>query len=156
MFCTLKDSIPSTITISTRPRRNIEPINKNSTLGEQLKYYRRMADINQTDLCEKLGYSKDALQHTENREMKLIDINLLKAVIKYLNIENKININDDYISFLLDNPYEKIINIRQSMNLTRQEFANMLDVSITSVRRWELGNSNITRTKFEQLKKCMS
>ena len=42
------------------------------------------------------------------------------------------------------------------MNLTRQEFANMLEVSITSVRRWENGNSHISRNKYDKLKKCMS
>ena len=39
--------------------------------------------------------------------------------------------------------------------LTRQQFADLLGVSDTSVRRWELGNSHISRKKFEGLKKFL-
>ncbi|MCI8544823.1 MAG: helix-turn-helix transcriptional regulator [Bacilli bacterium] len=88
--------------------------------------------------------------------MKLVDIKLLKGVIEELGIEDKIIINDDYIKFLLDDPCKNIIKIRERMNLTRQEFADMLEVSITSVRRWENGNSHISRNKYNKLKKCMS
>ena len=92
-------------------------------------------DIKQTDLSLKLGYSRDALFHIENREMKLIDINLIKDIIKELDIKDKIIINDEYVEFLLNNPCERLLDIRQNMNMTRQQFADMLDVSITSVRR---------------------
>ena len=156
MFHSLKDVIPDTITIKTHTKWKIQPINENSSLGKQIKYYRRLADIKQTDLSLKLGYSRDALHHIENKEMKLIDINLIKAVIEELNIKDKVNINDDYIAFLLDNPCKTIFILRQKMNLSRQEFAKVLDVSSTSVRRWECGNTNISRIMFEKLKKCMS
>jgi len=153
MFLSLKDVIPTTIIIPTHTRNIVKSINKNSTLGEQIKYYRRRANIKQTDLSLKLGYSRDALRHIENEEMKLVDINLIKGIIDELNIADKININDDYIHFLLGNPRETIIDLRREMNLTLRSFANMLDVSATSVKRWECGNSLMSRAKFEQLKK---
>lgn len=81
--------------------------------------------------------------------MKLVDIKLLESVIKELKIEDKLIINDDYIEFLLNDPCKNIVDIRQ-------EFADMLEVSITSVRRWENGNSHISRNKYDKLKKCMS
>ena len=45
--------------------------------------------------------------------MKLVNVELIKGVIKELGIEDKININNDYISFLLDNPCKKILSIRK-------------------------------------------
>lgn len=36
-------------------------LNENSTSGEQIKYYRRLANIKQTDLCLKLGCDRGVL-----------------------------------------------------------------------------------------------
>lgn len=134
------------------PIANTIELTKNSSIGKQIKYYRKLANLKQEDLSLKLGCSKDALQHIENREMKLVDINLLKKIIKDLDIEDKININDDYIKFLLNNPCKTIYKIRNELGLSRKEFSEILDVSITSIRRWELGNSHISRSKYNKLK----
>lgn len=156
MFYELKDALPYEVIIKTHAKWKVPTIDKNSSLGEQIKYYRRLANIKQKDLSLKLGYTRQALHHIENMEMKLLDINLIKDVIKELDIEDKININDDYIIFLLDNPHQTIIFLRKKLKLTRPKFAEMLGCSITSIKRWENGNTLISRAKFEQLKKCMS
>lgn len=84
--------------------------------------------------------------------MKLVNVELIKGIIEELNIQDKININDEYISFLLDNPCDKIIETRQKLKLSRKDFATLLGVDISSVRRWELGNHHISRKKYERLK----
>lgn len=124
-------------------------------MGEQIKYYRSIDDIKQTDLGLKLNFHRSTLNHLENKDMKLVNVELIKGVIEELRIKDKININDDYIAFLLDNPCEKILSIRKKKKLTRQQFADLLGVSDTSIRRWELGNSHISRKKFERLKKFL-
>ena len=71
LFDKLQDMFDNQIILKTTTAKwKIPPINKNSTLGEQIKYYRRLANIKQTDLCLKLGYDRGALHHIENREMK--------------------------------------------------------------------------------------
>lgn len=137
------------------PIHSVPKINKNSTLGQQIKHYRRYKNIKQTDLSIKLGFERSALHNLENYPTKLVNVNLIKGIIEELGIKDKLKINDDYITFLLDNPCDKITAIRNELNLTRQQFADMLDVNITSVRRWELGNCHISRAKYEQLKRCM-
>lgn len=156
LFEKLKDKLDTEIIIHTSPTWKIPQINEYSTLGEQIKYYRRLANIKQTDLCLKLGCNRGVLDHLENRDMKLININLIKDIIKELNIEDKIVINDDYIAFLLDNPSKNIFELRKKLNLTRPKFAELINVSMTSVKRWENGNSHISREMYERLKKCMS
>ena len=142
-------------TLTTHTCRQVKNITSKSTLGEQIKYYRSIDDIKQTDLGLKLNFHRSTLNHLENKDMKLVNVELIKGVIEELGIKDKININDDYISFLLDNPCEKILSIRKKKKLTRQQFADLLGVSDTSVRRWELGNSHISRKKFERLKKFL-
>ena len=84
--------------------------------------------------------------------MKLVNVELTKGIIEELNIQDKININDEYISFLLDNPCDKITLARQKLKLSRKDFATLLGVDISSVRRWEFGNHHISRKKYERLK----
>lgn len=124
-------------------------------MGEQIKYYRSIDDIKQVDLSKKLNFHDSTIKHLENKEMKLVNVNLIKGVIEELGIKDKISINDDYISFLLDNPCEKILDIRKKKKLSRQKFADLMGVSDTSVRRWELGNSHISRKKYERLKQFL-
>ena len=108
-FCSLS------YTLTTHTCRQVEPITSKSTLGEQIKYYRSIDDIKQTDLGIKLNFHRSTLNHLENKDMKLINVELIKGIIEELNIQDKININDEYISFLLDNPCDKIIEARQKL-----------------------------------------
>lgn len=63
LFDKLKDKIPNTITIKAHATWKLPPsINENSTLGEQIKYYRRLANIKQKDLCLKLGYERRCIK----------------------------------------------------------------------------------------------
>lgn len=139
-------------TLTTHTCRQVKPITSQSSLGEQIKYYRSIDDIKQTDLGVKLNFHRSTLNHLENKDMKLVNVELIKGIIEELNIQDKININDEYISFLLDNPCDKIIEARQKLKLSRKDFANLLGVDISSVRRWELGNHHISRKKYERLK----
>ena len=72
-----------------------------------------------------------------------------------MGIKDKISINDDYIAFLLNNPCDKILKARKKHKVSWQAFADLLGVSDTSVRRWELGNTNISRKKYERLKEYL-
>lgn len=155
LFSKLKHVINAKVTLETHAKWNLPQIDNNSTIGVQIKYYRRLANIKQTDLSLKLGYTRQALNHIENAEMKLVNINLLKDVIKELKIEEKININDEYILFLLNNPSKKVIELRNKLNISRFEFAKLIGVSITSIARWENGNNHISREKYEKIKLYM-
>jgi len=155
LFSKINSFCELSFTLTTHTCRQVKNITSQSTLGEQIKYYRSIDDIKQNNLGLKLNFHRSTLNYLENKDMKLVNVELIKGVIKKLGIENKININDDYISFLLDNPREKILSIRKKKKLTRQAFADLLGVSDTSVRRWKLGNSHISRKKFERLKKFL-
>ncbi len=156
LFDKLKDKLDTEITLKTHAKWKIPQIDKNSTIGQQIKYYRRLANIKQTDLCLKLGCDRGVLDHLENRELKLVNIKLIKDIIKELDIEDKIIINDDYIDFLLDNPSRVILDFRKKNNLKRIDLAKMLDKDISVIKKWETGKSQMTRASYNKLKKCMS
>ena len=152
LFDKLKDKLDNEITLKTHAKWKIPTINKNSTLGQQIKYYRRLANIKQTDLCLKLGCDRGVLDHLENRELKLVNIKLIKDIIKELDIEDKIVLNDDYIAFLLDNPIKAILDFRKKNNLKRIYFARMLDKDISIIKKWKIGKAQMTRASYNKLK----
>ena len=96
-----------------------------------------------------------ALNRFENQEMKLINVNFIKDVIKELDIEDKIFINDDYISFLLGNPSKTLIDFRKKNNLKIIDLSEMIDVDVSVIKKWEKGQAQMTRTSYNKLKKCM-
>ena len=156
MFDKLKDKLETEITLKTHALWKIPPINENSTLGEQIKYYRRLANIRQTDLCLKLGCDRGVFNRLENKELKLVNVKLIKDIIKELDIEDKIIINDDYIAFLLDNPSQTILDFRKEHNLKQIDLAKILDKDISVIKNWETGKLQMTRASYDKFKKCMS
>ena len=84
LFSKINSFCELSFTLTTHTCRQVKNITSKSTLGEQIKYYRRLANIKQTDLCLKLGCDRGVLDHLENRDMKLININLIKDIIKEL------------------------------------------------------------------------
>lgn len=151
LFNHINKTLSLTFKLKTHTKRILKPLTKDSTLGEQIKYYRMLEDIKQTDLGINLNFHRSTLHHLENKDIKLVNINLIKRILEELDIENKITINDNYISFLMNDPCNKLLKLRQSLNLTRSEFASLVNVSITTVRRWELGNTHISRNIYNRL-----
>lgn len=156
LFDKLKDKLETEITLKTHAKWKIPQINDNSTIGEQIKYYRRLANVRQLDLCHKLGCDRGVLDILENRDINLVNVKLIKNVIKELKIEDKINFNDDYIAFMFNNPSQKIIDFRNKNNITRNELSKMIKTDVSIIKKWETGKSQMTRASYNKLKKCMS
>lgn len=155
LFDKLKDKLETEVTLKTHAVWKIPQINENSTLGEQIKYYRRLANIRQTDLCLKLGCDRGVFNRLENKELKLVNVKLIKDIIKELDIADKIVINDDYIAFLFDNPSEAILDFRKKHNLKRIDLARMLGKSVSVIKNWETRKSQMTRASYDKLKSIL-
>ena len=157
IFKKLKNIYNSKVQYKLSPTWNIPNIsNDEHNIGSKIKHIRRKYNIKQSELASAIGYNVQSIRTIENYDIKLINTDLLIKIIKELEKYEKIDINDEYISFIINDPCKKIRDIRKSLNLSRQEFANKINTSITSVRRWENGSNNISRKMYERLKKCMS
>ena len=132
-------------------------INESSSVGDQIKYYRQLMSIQQKDVAKLIDIDRYTMYQLENKEYKqLYDKKHLQDVISFLDIEDKIVMNDDYIAFLLDNPIQTILDFRKKNNLKRIDLAKMLDKDISVIKKWETGKSQMTRASYNKLKKCMS
>lgn len=135
--------------------KNLIPLNKRSSIGEQIKYHRRYNRITQEELSGKLSISKYSIMHLENDNVLLYDLNIVKAIIEELDIKHKININDDYLKFILDSPSRFIKQYRKKNNITRYELSKKLDVMLCTIKKWETDKSVISRKSYEKIKELI-
>lgn len=155
LFIKLQDKFESKVKIDVFADWKVPKYNPNSSIGKQIQYFRRKQHIRQIDLANKLNCDRGVIFNIENKESKLINVKLLKAIINELDIKDKIIINDDYIKFILNNPKEEIRKLRKKYNMTRNSFGEMLGIKFSVIKNWESGKSQPTRTSFEKIKKCM-
>lgn len=67
--------------------KNLTIPGENSTIGEQLKYYRKYNNMSITDLSKKLGIPKYSIIHLENDDILLYNLDIIKAIIEEFNIK---------------------------------------------------------------------
>ena len=75
-----------------------------NNIGEQISYYRKIKGWTQIELAKKVNTCKECIRAYEHKTIKLVNVKLLKKIIKVLEIENKIVLP----------PYEKFILYDQS------------------------------------------
>ncbi len=121
------------------------------TLGGQIKYYRCLKGMTQEELGKEVGMTKWGIRHVENDEMRLVNLPLLDKLVACLEIENKINYEDNYIEFIKNNPADKIRSYRIKKNITMYQLSELLNTAYSTVKKWENGTCVISRKCYERL-----
>lgn len=130
----------------------LNPIDENSSFGEQIKYYRKLLRIEQQDLADKLNIDRYTLYCIENKVYKqLFSPDIILKIIEELNIKDKIIWNDNYIEFVLYGRGNRIREFRKKENISRYELALKLNVQYGTIKKWENNTAIISRHKFNEL-----
>ncbi|MBQ6255339.1 MAG: hypothetical protein IJJ60_02005, partial [Clostridia bacterium] len=61
---------------------------------------------------------------------------------------------NDYTRFLQAGQGQAILNLRQSLNMTRAEFAQYLHTDIDNITIWETEKKRISKEMWEKYFKC--
>lgn len=131
----------------------IEPIeiNHNSSVGDQIKHYRQLKGVQQKDVAKHIDIDRYTMYQIENKDYKQIYYpETIRKIIDYLEIEDKIIWNDPYLKFIVYDEYEKIKEFRLKADIPQKDFANLLDVEASTLRKWETGESKMSRKNFEK------
>lgn len=124
---------------------------KGTSFGSQIKYYRVLKGLTQAELGKAVGRTESGIKNIENGEMKLVNLALIDKLVSSLQIEDKIDYDDDYIKFIKNNPVAQIKAYRKKKNITTFELSKLLKIDHSAVKRWEQGKSMLSRTSFERL-----
>lgn len=129
-------------------------IDENSTLGNQIKYARQLKRITQEELARTLGVDSCTIKQIENKTYKqLHSTTIITNIIDYLDIRDKIKINDDYLEFILKKKQHEIFDFRIKYNIALIDFANMIDVYPKTIIKCEKDQSTISRKNLKNISK---
>lgn len=87
----------------------------------------------------------------ENKDYKQIYYpETIRKIIDYLDIKDKIIWNDPYLKFIVYDEYEKIKEFRLKADIPQKDFANLLHVEASTLRKWETGESKMSRAELSR------
>ena len=69
LFSNINSFCELSFTLTTHTCRQVKNITSQSTLGEQIKYYRSIDDIKEVDFTMILNIHDSTIMHLENKEM---------------------------------------------------------------------------------------
>ncbi len=132
--------------------KKVPSINKHSPIGTKLKYYRRLNDINQTDLANMFNVSRDSIMALENKNKTYYNQELVNKVTDILDVRNTLTKSNSYLGFIINNPSKQIKEFRIKNDMTKMELARKLKVSYVTIKRWEYGLSLMTNKNYKKYK----
>ena len=137
---------------------NMEEINDETSIGKQVKYFRKINNVRITDMAVGLGIGYNTIvrleEQSDNRNLNHKSIQIINKIINYLDIRDKLNFsNNEYLDFTLNKQSSAIKELKDKIG--RMEIANELNVTPDSVNRWITSDIVISRKHYHQIKKML-
>ncbi len=137
---------------------NMEEINDETSIGKQIKYFRKINNIRITDMAEELEIGYNTIvrleEQSDNRNLNHKSIQIINKIIDYLDIRDKLNFsNNEYLDFILNKQSSAIKELKDKIG--RMEIANELNINPDSVNRWITSDIVISKKHYHQIKKML-
>lgn len=116
----------------------MEEINDETSIGKQVKYFRKINNVRITDMAVELGIGYNTSvrleEQSDNRNLNHKSIQIINKIIDYLEIRDKLNFNNnDYLDFILNKQSLTIKKLKDK--IVRMEIASELNINPDSVNR---------------------
>jgi len=128
----------------------IKELSENPTIGEKIKFYRFKNSLTQSDLADVLDIDVETLSKYENNKA-YPSLVLVNSMSKIFNIPCEF-LYDDYYNFINYPYFEKVKEIRKKSNITQQQFADSLNISRETVKRWEKAVRVVSKEYYDRIK----
>ncbi len=137
---------------------NMEEINDETSIGKQVKYFRKINNIRITNMATELGIGYNTSvrleEQSDNRNLNHKSIQIINKIIDCLEIRDKLNFNNnDYLDFILNKQSLTIKKLKDK--IVRMEIASELNINPDSVNRWLTSDVVISKRNYYQIKKML-
>ena len=137
---------------------NMEEINDETSIGKQVKYFRKINNIRITNMATELEIGYNTIvrleEQSDNRNLNHKSIQIINKIIDYLEIRDKLNFNNnDYLDFILNKQSLTIKKLKDK--IVRMEIASELNINPDSVNRWITSDVVISKRNYYQIKKVL-
>lgn len=119
------------------------------TIGDRIRKSRLKKGLSQEALAKKAKIGRKYLISFENDQYfpSLYNIRKIAGVLQV----DEDYLCDSYLKFINNNLSEKILAIRQELNLTRKELGKILNVHSGTIKKWEINVSIINRINYYKI-----
>jgi len=122
-----------------------------TTVSDKLRYYRHKKGLWQKDVAEKTGIHIAAYCAYEQEDRKMpYPFDNLSKVAELFCVEIT-DLLDEYNLFLYNGQGWQIRDLRQSLGLTKKEFADLYGFHVYTVNKWENDSIQILKSTWAKL-----
>lgn len=122
-----------------------------ATTADKLRYYRHIRGLEQKEVAAYVGLHRGTYAGYETPSTRdYYPLDKLHALAELFDVPLEYLL-DDYNRFLYDGQGQQVRALRESMGLSRKEFAAKFDVWASTVRDWETNAVRMTRQTWEKL-----
>ncbi|MDO5327138.1 MAG: helix-turn-helix domain-containing protein [Clostridia bacterium] len=120
-----------------------------ASIPDRLRWRRHELGLLQKEVAAKIGVARAVYSSLETDEMDAYDPLIMDklATLYHIPINDLLN---DYTRFLQAGQGQAILNLRQSLNMTRAEFAQYLHTDVDNITVWETEKKQISREMWEK------
>lgn len=121
------------------------------TTADKLRYYRHARGLEQQEAASYVGLHKRTYTGYEIPGVRdYYPLDKLSSLAELFSVPLECLL-DDYNTFLSKGQGQQVRELRESMGLSRREFADRFDVWTSTVRDWETETVRMTRQMWERL-----
>lgn len=122
-----------------------------TTVSDKLRYYRHKKALRQKDVAEKTGIHRATYCAYEQENRKIpYPFDKLSKIAELLDVEIT-DLLDEYNLFLYNGQGRQIRALRQSLGLTKKEFADLYGFHVYTVNEWEKDTIQILKSTWVKL-----
>lgn len=119
-------------------------------IPDKLRYYRYKKGLHQIDIAKHLGINSGSYSLYEEYEKDYYAPETIDKIAEFLGVD-AYDLLDDYNKFMYDGQGENIKKLRKQLNITQKELADMMNVDLCKVKRWEQNKVRMYKHTWEKL-----
>jgi len=143
-------AMPNKVTDAKTYYNNKNNTENLKTISDKLRFYRLQNGLEQKDVAKIIGISRSDYSHYENNSRDYYPAEVMDRLAKLFKV-NIYDLLDDYNIFLYNGQGQQIQALRKKHNLTQKELANLLNVQLVRIKRWESEKNRILKFNWEKL-----
>ena len=129
-----------------RKYRHYEDI---ASIPDRLRWRRHELGLLQKEVAAKIGVTRSVYNSLETSETQSCDPEVLNRLAALYRVPVS-DLLDGYSRFLLSGQGQAIQQLRASLNMTREQFADHLHTDVRNILAWETEKKRISRRMWER------
>jgi len=118
--------------------------------AERLRYFRCQKNLYQADVADHCGIDRSTYISYEDCARDAYPLDKLAKIAEFLQVDI-VDLLDNYNRFIYEGQGQGLKAFRRSRHMTQAELGRMLQTTQSTVKRWEQGQIQMSRRKWERM-----